>query len=277
MGVVNKTPGYLCPSCDGFLEHVRGEGDLWCDECEESVPLRGKGELGVNLWQTLPTADKTGWTLPEPACALPASCPRGKACIQFVGGDRGGAGRPLVMNHREDKAIRDAVGLGSFREGFTFADSLHAASVDDLIGCHRVKPGVMHFVGHGADRELILIKDRDLMTQTVTLDLAQLVDLFRAYPERVRLVFFNTCNSAELAKGLTDSGAVDLAIGVPGQVADDMAVDVARTFYRQLAEGMTVHQAFVMAMLHVKSTAGACRHELFTATGIDARAVSFGW
>jgi len=182
------------------------------------------------------------------------------------------------MIHREDKAIQDAINLGRFRESFAFADSIHAASIDDVIGCHRAKPAIMHFVGHGDDRELVLIKDRDLTTQRITLDQGQLVEMFRAYPERVRLVFLNTCHSAELAKVLAEAGAVDLAIGFPGQVADDTAVDVARTFYRQLSEGLTVQQAFAMARLQIRNDDGwANRHELFAAIGIDPGAVSFGW
>jgi hypothetical protein len=276
-GVVRKLSGYLCPTCDGLLEHLPNEGDLWCDECEESVPLRGRGDLGMNMWQTHPGAARTGRSLPEPVAAAPSGCPGTKVCIQFVGGDRGGAGRPLVMTHREDKAIRNAINLGKFRERFAFAESVHAASIDDLIGCHRTRPGMMHLVGHGDDRELILIKDRDLITQRITLDLGQLVELFRAYPERVRLVFFNTCHSAELAKGLVESGAVEIAVGVPGRIGDDPAVDVAKTFYRQLSDGLTVQQAFAMARLQVKNAPGAIGHELFTATGVDAGAVSFGW
>jgi CHAT domain len=274
-GVVKKLAGYVCPRCDGLMEHVPGEGDLWCGECEESVSLRGRGDLGVAMWETLPGAAVTGESLAEDA-SEPAACPTEKVCIQFVSGDRGGAGRPLVMIHREDKAIRDAISLGKFRDAFTFADSVHAASIDDLINCSRAKPSVMHLAGHGDERELILIKDRDLIVQQSTLDLGQVVEMFWAWPHRVRLVFFNTCHSAELAKGLAESGAVDLAIGVPGRIGDDPAIDVAKTFYRQLSEGLSVRRSFALALLQIKNVSGAVRHELFNAPGVDPEGVSFG-
>lgn len=275
-GVVKKLAGYVCPECDGLMEHVPSEGDLWCGECEKSVSLRGRGDLGVGMWETLAGVAVTGESLAEDA-PEPTACPKEKVCLQFVSGDRGGAGRPLVMIHREDKAIRDAINLGHFRDGFAFADSVHAASIDDLISCYRAKPGVMHLAGHGDERELILIKDRDLIVQQSTLDLGQVVEMFRAWPHRVRLVFFNTCHSAELAKGLAESGAVDLTIGVPGRIGDDPAIDVATTFYRQLSEGLSVRRSFALALLQLKNVPSTVRHELFHAPGVDPEAVTFGW
>jgi len=274
-GAVKKVVGYVCPTCDGLLEHVPNEGDLWCDECEDTVPLRGRGDLGMNMWQTLPTAEKTGRTLPEPAVVTPGACPRAKVCIQFVGGDRGGATRPQLMLPREEKAIREAVNQGRFRDGFAFADPVHAASIDDIIACHRFNPGIVHLAGHGDDRHLIFVQDRDLIAEQRTLDRDQVITLFRNYPTRVTLVFFNICHSVDLAAALTEAGVVDIAIGVPGQIGDDPAIAFARTFYRQLAEGLSVRQAFELAGLQLGPA--VVRPNLFSAAGVDTAAIRFGW
>jgi hypothetical protein len=275
--VVEKAVGYVCPTCDGLMEHVPNEGDLWCDECEQSVSFRGKGDLGVAMWRALPSAETTGRPLVEPAVDLPGGCPRQAVRIQFIGGDRGGATRPQLMLPREWKAIRDAISQGKYRDGFAFADAVHAASIDDLIACHRFHPGIVHFAGHGDARSLILVEDRDLIAEQRTLDSGQLVTLFRNYPTRVKLVFFNVCHSSGLARGLAESGVVDLAIGLPGQLADDPAIAFATTFYRQISEGLTVRQAFEMAGLHSKPAPGGVRHEIYSANGVDPSAIGFGW
>ncbi|MBY0461216.1 MAG: CHAT domain-containing protein, partial [Gemmataceae bacterium] len=241
-------------------------------ECEEAVSLRARGELGTVMWQTVPAAPTTGALLPE-SVARPEVCAREKVCIQFIGGDRGGATRPQLMLPREEKEIRDAVNLGAFRDRFAFSDTVHAASVEDVIACHRFNPGIVHFAGHGEERRLILVQDRDLLAQQRVLSAEQLVTLFRNYPKRVGLVFLNVCHSADLARGLASAGVVDMAIGVPGQLADDLAIFFARTFYRQLSDGLSVRQAFEMAGL--QHAAGAARHELFAANGIVPEALTF--
>jgi hypothetical protein len=270
-GVAKKVVGYVCPRCDGLMEQVPGEGHLWCDECEETVNLRGRGEIGVVLWQTLHYAALTGESVPD-ADEPPKECFT-QVCIQFVGGDRGGAARPQLMLPREEKELRDAVNLGKHWDRFSFADSVHAASIDDVVACHRFNPGIVHFAGHGEDRQLILVQDRDLIAEQRVLTADQVVTLFRNYPSRIAIVFFNVCHSTGLAKALTDAGAVDMTIGVTGEIADDPAISFARTFYRQISEGLSVRQAFELAGLQYGAATVTGRHELFAATGIDPSSV----
>lgn len=273
-GVVKKQVGYACPDCDVLIEHVPHEGDLWCDECEQTVSFRGQGGLGVTLWQTQPDAVMAA--LPAPTVPATTAGTNPALCIQFIGGDRGGATRPQVMVPREEKEIRDAVNLGQFRERFVFADSVHAASLDDVIACHRACPAIVHFAGHGDERSLTLIEDRDLIARPRQLAAEQVVSLFANYPTRVRLVFFNACHSAALARTLTETGTVDFAIGVPGPIADDPAIAFAKTFYRQLSEGLTLHQAFEMARLQHKPGMNVVLHELCSATTANPASTRFG-
>lgn len=273
-GVVKKQVGYTCPDCDVLIEHVPQEGDLWCDECERTVSLRGKGGLGVTLWQTQPDAVMTA--LPTLTVQATTAGTDPTVCIQFIGGDRGGATRPQVMVPREEKEIRDAVNLGQFRERFIFADPVHAASLDDVIACHRACPAIVHFAGHGDERSLTLIEDRDLIVRSRQLAAEQVVSLFANYPTRVRVVFFNACHSAILARTLTETGTVDFAIGVPGPIADDPAIAFAKTFYRQLSEGLSLHQAFEMARLQHRPDTNVISHELCSAPTAEPTTTRFG-
>jgi hypothetical protein len=196
--------------------------------------------------------------------------------IQFIAGDRGGAPRDVLQIPREDKGIRNAVGGGLFREAFGFAPSVHAASINDVISCRYYRPTIIHFVGHGSERRLLLVRDRDLLVEMTPLDLKQAETLFSNFPARVRLVVFNTCRSLELARYLTAHDVVDMAVGVEGLISDDKAIEFALTFYRLLADGENVQRAFDLAGLHLGAADAAARPQLFASATIDPRSFVFG-
>jgi hypothetical protein len=273
-GVVKREVGYICPKCDGPLERTPGEGDLWCDDCEMSYGYRGRDSIGEKVWHVLPQAPKTGWQpSAEGAIAQPSAV--APVVIQFVGGDRGGGPMPQAMIPREQKRIEESVALGSRGKSFSFAAPIYSASIDELIGCHRAKPNIIHFAGHGDDRRLILVRDRDVLAELVQLSSEEVGTVFRNFPTRVRLVVFNTCYSLEVARHLTETRIVDLAIGVKGLIADDQAIQFAGTFYRQLAEGLSVQAAFEMARVHFGTARAAARPTLLRAVDVDTAQVVF--
>lgn len=188
--------------------------------------------------------------------------------IQFIAGDRGGGARSQIQVPREEKGIREAVALGRHRNSFDFALPVLAASIDDMIACHRNRPAIMHFVGHGEERRMVLVRDRDALVELQSLELGQVKTLFANFPSKVRLVFFNTCRSLELARHITAHGVVDLAIGVEDLIPDDHAVRFATTFYRQLSEGLSVQAAFELAGLQLEDIPESSRPKLCAADGV---------
>lgn len=276
-GAVKPEVGYICPDCDGFLARVPGEGDLWCDVCEKTFNYRGDVPIGEKLWRTLPEAAKTGWqpTAEGEPEASPVETAPGQVVIQFVAGDRGGGTRAQLQIPREEKKIVEAVALGGLRDAFRFARSVFAASIDEVIACHQNRPAVVHFVGHGEERRMVLVRDRDPLVDMMQLYPEQAEVLFRNFPERVRLVVFNTCHSIDLARYLVGKGVVDMAIGIEGKIPDDHAVRFAATFYRQLAEGRSVQTAFELAGIHVGDLEASARPQLLPADGVDSAVVVF--
>jgi hypothetical protein len=214
---------------------------------------------------------------PKRVSATPGSGASGKAAtvIQFVAGDRGGGPRSQVQVPREEKGIREAIALGPHRDAFEFAHPVLAASLDDFIACHRAEPAILHFVGHGEERRMVLVRDRDVLVETMSLEPDQLETLLRAFPSRVRLVVFNTCRSLELARHIAARGAVDLSIGIEGLIPDDHAIRFAVTFYARLAEGLTVQAAFDLAGLQLGDLGEASRPQLFCAEGVRPDRVTF--
>lgn len=195
--------------------------------------------------------------------------------IQFVAGDRGGGPRAQLQIPREERKIREAIALGSGHDSFAFAPPEFAASIDDVISCHQRRPAIVHFAGHGEDRQMVLVRDRDPLVEMMRLHPEQAEVLFRNFPVRVRLVLFNTCHSIELARHLVERDVVDLAIGIEGKISDDHAVRFAATFYRQVAEGRSVRVAFDLAGVHVGDLDAGARPQLLCAANVDPAAVTF--
>lgn len=273
-GAVARVPAYVCPDCDGFLERVSGEGDLFCDVCEKMHTFRGGEAIGEKVYRPLPFAPsklREDEILEAPATA---NSP-GKVVIQIIAGDRGGGPRALLQIPREDRKIKESVALGARHDSFEFANSEFAASIDDVIACQLRRPMIVHFVGHGEERHLVLVRDRDPLVETMRLHQDQAEVLFRNFPARVRLVFFNTCHSVGLGRHLVEKGAVDMAIGIEGKIPDDHAVRFAVTFYRQLAEGRPVQAAFDLAGIHTADLEPASRPQLFPAAGVNPAAETF--
>ena len=100
-GVVKEENAYICDSCDGFITHRPGEGDLWCDICDKSASFRGRS-AGEKVWRVVPEAAKTGWTFPMETVAVGAA-PVQRVTIQFISGDRGGGMRAGAGEFRGER------------------------------------------------------------------------------------------------------------------------------------------------------------------------------
>ena len=202
-----------------------------------------------------------------------AATPGNKLVIQFVAGDRGGGPRALLQLPREEKRIRESVTLGKRRDAFEFAPSIFAASIDEVITCHLHRPSIVHFAGHGEQRNMTLVRDRDPLVDLLRLNQRDAEVLFKHFPDRVRLVVFNTCQSLDLANHLVTQNVVDMAIGIEGSIPDDHAVRFATTLYRQLADGRSAGAAFELAGLQISDLDAAASPQLLHAAGVDPAVV----
>jgi hypothetical protein len=212
---------------------------------------------------------------PHSGQAGSATHPGGRTVIQFIAGDRGGGPRAQLQLPREERQIREAVALGAGHDSFDFAIPEFAASIDDVIACHQRRPSIVHFTGHGEERQMVLVRDRDPLVEMMRLHQDQVEVLFRNFPVRVRLVFFNTCHCVVLIRHLAEKGVVDMAIGIESKIPDDHAVRFAVTFYRQLAEGRDVQTAFDLAGIHTAELQPAARPQLFHAADVNPAAETF--
>ena len=78
---------------------------------------------------------------------------------------------------------------------------------------------------------------------------AGLVPLMRALGGGIRLAVLNACNSFSCARALTE--VIDCAIGYDGEVSDAAAIAFSESFYRAIAFGKSVENAFKQAVAAV--------------------------
>ena len=239
-----------------------------------ALTLRDTPTAGIRDARAV-TDGRNGTTSAELGSASKDGSKTGQVVIQFVAGDRGGGPRSLIQAPREESKIREAISGGLMRDRFEFAAPKYGAGIDDVIACQQAAPVILHFVGHGEERQMVLMRDRDVLVETLALNAGQVETLFRNFSPKIRLVFFNTCQSFELARHVTDCGVVEMALGIEQGIPDEYAVSFAATFYRQLSDGRSVRVAFDMAGLHLNSLPATSRPQLCTAASVDADKVIF--
>jgi hypothetical protein len=156
---------------------------------------------------------------------------------------------PLELG-REYNKIRDAIAGSKYRAAFELIAPEFSAQLETVSAAlieHR--PHVVHFAGHGSQSQGLILEDKN--HRHLPIGKAELTKLFKTLRGAVRLVFLNACYSDEQARLLTD--VFDYAIGSEGLIEDRCAVDFARAFYRHLALGGTVSQAFLAAQFGIKN------------------------
>ena len=207
---------------------------------------------------------------------ISGSSPDNRFIIQFVAGDRGGGPRAELQLPREEKRIRESVCTWEVPRRVrvcTFG----------VRGQHRrdhrlpaVPAGNCSFCRTRRGRQMVLVRDRDPLVELMRLHQRDAEVLFRCFPDRVRLVVFNTCHSIDVASHLVTQNIVDMAIGIEGRIPDDHAVTFAATLYRQLADGRSTQVAFDLAGIQVSDLDAAGSPQLLHAAGVDPAAIAFG-
>jgi hypothetical protein len=118
-----------------------------------------------------------------------------------------------------------------------------SARARDLLGAiMKYKPDIVHFSGHG-NKNGILLMDDDGNTRVASKE--ALADLFSIFRNSIRLVFLNACYSKHHIEAFKQT--IDFTIGMKTVVGDSAAIEFAATFYRALAYGHSVEEAFMLA------------------------------
>lgn len=186
--------------------------------------------------------------------------------ILFLAADSAEDGSDRLRLDKEVRIIEAEIRAAAFREQISFTSSwdAHAEDLSQQLLLHR--PSVVHFAMHGGFGHIALTSDgpTDLLVSAEAI-----LQLFRVFTDKVTVVLFSVCCSKELAESLVEH--VDVAVGMDGEIGDDSAVAFSRGFYRGLAAGKSVREAFDLgvAELHLQYPEDADLPRLFCREGVD--------
>ncbi len=160
------------------------------------------------------------------------------------------AGTTRLQLDREARSIQEAIEGAPLHGSFEFK-SVGAMRMEDLQrNLMGYQPTVVHLSGHGNEDGLLLEDDRG---HSRALSSSRLEEIFALLKDSIHLVVLNTSSSAEQATSIARH--VEFVVGIPDEFADESAILFSSSFYRALAHGRDIRNAFGLACLELDSTA----------------------
>ena len=192
--------------------------------------------------------------------------------VLFIAGDSGGSQSHQLQVTRERDAINDSIQSSKYRDSFKPAQPIFGVTLPKLVTAYSERPSVLHFAGHGNDRNLSFILDHGVVVSSTSVLDEKLAAIIGDFPNRIRLCVLNTCSSGNIAEYLVENRAVDAAVGWPGRVTDEAAIAFSRALYRCLGDGLLLSRAVRLAG---ESTGSQEKPQLYTGDSVDSNTFAF--
>lgn len=165
--------------------------------------------------------------------------------VLFLTGEPDGVSR--LRLDREIREVQEQVRKSEHRDAILF-EYRPAARVTDMIQhLNEVEPDVIHFSGHGATGGIALHGTDDELREMTNEELDRLLGVA---PKPLKLVVFNSCNSAEQAQVAARHAAA--SIGMQQSIEDEAARVFAGQLYNGLGFGRSLGLAMRQAELYVE-------------------------
>lgn len=140
----------------------------------------------------------------------------------------------------EARAIETKLRASQHRDAIQFR-TRWAVRPDDLLqALNEDRPTIVHFSGHGSGAGGIVLHDEVTGDRLVPGN--ALKRLFTVMKDEIRMVVLSACFSIEQAREIVS--VIDVVVGMADSVGDSAARAFAAGFYRALAFGRTVQNAF---------------------------------
>src|SRR5262249_43031450 len=155
--------------------------------------------------------------------------------VLFVGAEKN-TGLDLRDQLRQTKAAIRRAPLGqSVRMDGVFNVTLAGM----LMALHQLSPAVLHLSGKQEDG---CVKLHDTNGRFAPVSAAPLADVLTDFRPMPRLFILDPCRSSRQARRVVRT--IDFAIGVPGDIAEPVAIDFFAMFFNALASGSSVKRAY---------------------------------
>lgn len=178
-----------------------------------------------------------------------------------------------LLLDEEVREIRQKVRMARYRNDYDF-DTHWAARMDDLVlALNDTHPQVVHFSGHGGKDGLVMVGSD--ASRTHCMDASALAGLFKLFRGRIRLVVLNACFSLPQAEAI--AAVVGCAIGTRTEISDEAAIIFSSVFYRAIAFGKSVQEAFDQAALELGPLKERDCVQLVARRGVDPSKLFVGY
>jgi hypothetical protein len=146
---------------------------------------------------------------------------------------------------QEAREIEHGLHEAAQRSAFEFITKW-AVQPDDLLqALNQYRPHVVHFSGTGSEHADLLLASADGNARRVSQQAT--MDLFRTLRDNIRVVVLNACYSRMQAEGIAQH--IDCVVGMRRAIGDRAAIRFAASFYRALAFGRSVENAFEQGLV----------------------------
>jgi len=180
----------------------------------------------------------------ESLAALRATfgCPDGGIrSVLFLTANPADDGLDPLRTGSEFREIKDALATARGSASVTLHLPELALRRDTLTkALQQTRPSLVHFSGHGGGSPGIYLEDALGQAQLISTE--ALASVFRLFNDDVQAVVLNACLSEPQAKALAQH--IDCVIGTGDAIGDEAAVQFSIGFYRALAAGWSVEDAF---------------------------------
>lgn len=149
----------------------------------------------------------------------------------------------LLRLDEEVRSIQEMLRKSLHRDSIAFHSFWATRSIDILQSLNETNPTVVHFSGHGSDRDELVLQDNKGDTKLITKE--AIVQTMVATESNIRLVLFNTCFSEGQAEAIVQH--VDAAIGMSDSISDEAARVFSSQFYSSIGFGLSIALAFEQA------------------------------
>lgn len=144
---------------------------------------------------------------------------------------------------KEIVAIKEGLDAASRSKQFEFIVKTKITMTDLRRAMLNESPQIVHFSGHGAGEQGIVLEGDSGKTQFVSSD--ALAGLFELFAESVECVVLNACYSATQADAIARH--IPYVIGMSGAISDGAACEFAVAFYDALGAGKDIPFAHKIA------------------------------
>ena len=168
----------------------------------------------------------------------------------------------------EARSISEMIRKAKHRESVKLESCWALQPMDLLQALNDFNPTVVHFSGHGSEKDEIVFQAPDGTAKLVRKE--AIVQTMMASSENIRLVFFNTCYSRNQAEAV--SQYVDATIGMNTSIGDEAARIFSSQFYSSIGFGHSVGKAFqqAKALLMMEGIDEENTPELFIKEGLNS-------